>query len=88
MQGKLRELLGDAKTFALRKAAFENGATRTFVASRAELEALQPVVSGKMPLAIDADRASDIRAAMALARDMARKFFEGQKFGWGTWIRT
>ena len=73
VQGKLRELLADAKSFAARKAAYENGATRAFVASRAELEALQPVMSGKMPLAIDADRASDIRAAVALAQELAIK---------------
>lgn len=73
VQGKLRELLADAKTFATRKAAYENGATREFAAPRAELEALQPVVSGKMPLAIDADRASDIRAALALAQEMGIK---------------
>lgn len=73
VQGKLRELLADVKAFAARRAAYENGATRAFVASRAELEALQPVMSGKMPLAIDADRASDIRAAVALAQELAIK---------------
>lgn len=37
--------------------------------NRLDIEALQPVVSGALPLVIECDRLSDIRQAAALARD-------------------
>ncbi len=69
MLGRLREILSDVKAYALRKAAYENNATRAFSAPRAELEALLPVVNGTLTLIIEADRVSDIRAALAIARE-------------------
>ena len=49
------------------RAAFERGATRDFATSRLDLEALVPVVEGRLPLAIEAHRAADIRAVLRLA---------------------
>lgn len=69
----LRELLSDAKVYATRKQAFENNQSRAFGASRADLEALIPVVTGKLPLALNVNRASDIRAALALAKEFSLK---------------
>ncbi|MBX9928396.1 MAG: amidohydrolase family protein [Gemmatimonadaceae bacterium] len=73
MLARTRELLGDAKQYGLRKAQYEAGAARSFAASRVQLEALQPVVAGTMPLVIDVDRASDIIAALALAKEFGLK---------------
>lgn len=64
---RLRELLEDARVYARRRSEFERGSTREFAASRLDLEALQPVLQGTMPLVIEAHRASDIRTAMRIA---------------------
>ena len=66
---RLRELLDDAKSYARRKADFEGNRTRSFIASRADLEAMIPVVEGKLPLLLDVDRASDIEVALGIARE-------------------
>jgi imidazolonepropionase-like amidohydrolase len=67
--GKLRELLEDTKFFQTHRDAFDRAQTRPFAASRLDLEAMIPVVEGKLPLLISVDRASDIDAAMRLARE-------------------
>ncbi len=58
---------------ALAEARLQRGSARSaprdsFLA-RLDLAALEPVAKGAMPLVIDADRESDIRQAIALARD-------------------
>ncbi|HEY0779351.1 MAG TPA: amidohydrolase family protein [Gemmatirosa sp.] len=67
--GRLRELLVDARTYGRSRAAFERNQTRPFGATRADLEALQPVLTGRLPMLIVADRAADIDAAMRLRRE-------------------
>jgi imidazolonepropionase-like amidohydrolase len=67
--GKLRELLEDTKFFQTHRDAFDRAQTRPFAASRLDLEALIPVIEGKLPLLVAVDRASDIDAAMRLARE-------------------
>jgi imidazolonepropionase-like amidohydrolase len=66
---RLREVLTDAREFPRRRAEFERNATREFSARRVDLEALQLVLSGQIPLAIDADRASDLETALAIGRE-------------------
>ena len=66
---KLRELLEDTKYFQAHRDAFDRAQTRPFTASRLDLQAMIPVVEGRLPLLISVDRASDIDAAMRLARD-------------------
>ena len=70
---KWRDLLRDAKAYSLRKTQYEANQSRTFVASKGNLEALQPVLAGTMRLWLLADRASDIEAALALAREFTIK---------------
>ncbi len=72
---KWRELFDDVKSYQTRRAAFETGDTRTFAASKANLEALIPVVSGQMPLTLSVDRASDIIEALAFAREYGVKLW-------------
>jgi len=66
---KLRELLEDTKFFQTHRDAFDRAQTRPFSASRLDLEAMIPVIEGKLPLLVAVDRASDIDGAMRLARD-------------------
>jgi imidazolonepropionase-like amidohydrolase len=74
---KLRELLEDTKFFQTHRDAFDRAQTRPFAASRLDLEAMIPVIEGKLPLLITVDRASDIDAAMRLARDYNVKLMIG-----------
>lgn len=74
---KLREVLEDAKYFQTHRDAFDRAQTRPFAASRLDLEALIPVIEGRLPLLITVDRESDIDAAMRLARDYNVKLMIG-----------
>ena len=66
---KLREVLDDARVYRTRRADFERAQIRPLAASRLDLEALQQVLDGRIPMIIAADKASDIQAAMRLAKD-------------------
>jgi len=67
--GKLRALLDDVKFFALHRLDYDRASSRTLAATKSDLEALIPVIEGRMPLMIDANRMDEIDAALALARD-------------------
>jgi imidazolonepropionase-like amidohydrolase len=66
---KLREVLDDARVYRTRRADFERAQIRPLAASRLDLEALQQVLDGRIPMIIAADKSSDIEAAMKLAKD-------------------
>jgi imidazolonepropionase-like amidohydrolase len=74
---KLRELLEDTKFFMTHRAEYDRAQTRDFHASRLDLEAMIPVVQGKLPLLVAADKESDIDAAMRLAREYRLKLIIG-----------
>ena len=74
---KLREVLEDARYFRTHRDAFDRAQTRPFAASRLDLQALIPVIEGRLPLLISADRESDIDAAMRLAREYNVKLMIG-----------
>lgn len=63
----LRELLDDARAFAADPRAYDQNRSRSLAAGRMELQALQPVVQGRMPLLVGAHRASDIEALIRFA---------------------
>lgn len=67
--GRLREVLEDTKAYMRNRAAFERNATRAYALGRTDLEAMIPVVEGRIPLAVQASRASDIEAVLQLARE-------------------
>ena len=71
--GKLRALLDDVKFYALHRLEYDRASSRTLTATRSDLEALIPVVEGRMPLMIDANRMDEIDAALSLARDYRLK---------------
>jgi imidazolonepropionase-like amidohydrolase len=80
---RLRELLDDATQYARRRGNYERNQTRPFAASRLDLEALGPVVRGAQPLVVRAHRATDIRAALRLARELRlRLVIEGGTEAW------
>jgi len=66
---RLREVLEDARAWARNRQAFERGETRDFSVSRLDLEALQPVLAGREPLAVEAHRASDIQTVLRIGRE-------------------
>ncbi|HVX40187.1 MAG TPA: amidohydrolase family protein [Gemmatimonadaceae bacterium] len=57
---KLRALIADTRWYAAHRADYDRGATRPLAADQADLEAMLPVVQGREPLLVDADKASDI----------------------------
>lgn len=64
--GLLRNAIDEARHHA---AAKRGDGPRDQLLDRPDIEALAPVVAGTMPLAIEAERESDIRAAVRLAAD-------------------
>lgn len=65
----LKEALADVRAYRANRAAYDRAGYRDLALSRADLEALIPVVEGRMPLVAVANRASDIRAVLKLARE-------------------
>lgn len=63
---RLREALEDARNYQEYEGLYRRGATRDHTLARIDVEALIPVVEGRMPLAVWAHRAADIRALINL----------------------
>lgn len=66
---QVRRVLDDARLYARSKGAHERRALRDLAAHPHDLEALAPVLAGRIPLIVRANRASDILAALRLAAD-------------------
>ncbi|MEO7966768.1 MAG: hypothetical protein ABIT38_22950, partial [Gemmatimonadaceae bacterium] len=66
---RLRSILSEAREWPRRKRSYETNASRPLAARPVDLEALQPVLRGEIPLAIDADRASDLEMALQISRE-------------------
>jgi imidazolonepropionase-like amidohydrolase len=81
---QLREVLQDARDFAINREAWERNQRRDYAISRLDLEALAPVLTGEVPLAIQVHRASDILATLRLAREFnnMRIILLGATEGW------
>ena len=80
---RIREMLQDAQDYAVNRLAFNTGQRRDYVRSRLDLEALQPVLKGQIPLAIQANRASDLLAAIRLGSEFKiRLVLIGASEGW------
>jgi imidazolonepropionase-like amidohydrolase len=79
----LKSALEDARHYARNRAAFDMGASRPYPYSRDDLEALIPVVEGRMPLLVRVHRASDITQILKFAADQKLKLIlEGAEEGW------
>jgi imidazolonepropionase-like amidohydrolase len=66
---ELRRALDDTRFFLANRAAYDRNATRALALPRVHLEALGGVAQKKLPLAMRADRAADIRALLAFAKE-------------------
>lgn len=79
----LKEALQNVRFYKANRADFDEGDTRDLGLSRADLEALIPVVEGSQPLIVEVHRASDIRQALRLAREEKLKIIlDGAEEGW------
>ena len=74
---RLRELFEDTRAYQRTRTAFERNQSRPFVTTRLDLEAMIPVIEGRLPLLVAADKASDIDAALALAKQYNLKIMIG-----------
>jgi imidazolonepropionase-like amidohydrolase len=69
----LRSGLADAADYRSNKPSYERGQRREYSLSMADMEALQPVLAGKIPLLARVNRASDIEVLLRLAADFRIK---------------
>ncbi len=74
---RLREVLTDARVYRTRRADYERAQTRALSASRLDLDALVLVLDRRVPMIVNADKASDIEAAMTLAREFNFRLIVG-----------
>ena len=75
--GKLRELLEDTKFYMIHRADFDRAQSRNLSARRIDLEAMIPVVQGRLPLLVEVDKESDIDATLRLGRQYGLKLIIG-----------
>ncbi|HWB76375.1 MAG TPA: amidohydrolase family protein, partial [Nannocystaceae bacterium] len=79
---RLRELFDDARFYRTRKGAFDRNQSRELAAHRLDLDALAPVLDGRMPLVVSADRVSDLRALVELQKTGVRVVAVGGAQAW------
>jgi imidazolonepropionase-like amidohydrolase len=65
----LKNALEEAADYRDHKGDFERGMRRAYQHSASDLEALQGVISGEIPLLVNVNRASDIEALIALTEE-------------------
>ena len=80
---RLRRVLNDAREYATRRADYRRRQIQDLSASAADLEALQPVLRGELPLLVQANRRSDIETALRIGREYKLKLIlAGAAEGW------
>jgi imidazolonepropionase-like amidohydrolase len=80
---RLRRVLNDAREYASRRADYRRRQIQDLSASAADLEALQPVLRGELPLLVVANRRSDIETALRIAKEYKlRLILAGAAEGW------
>jgi imidazolonepropionase-like amidohydrolase len=80
----LRNAFAEAQRYARNPAAFESGRDRGSLIKRVDAAALVPVVEGRQPAVVHAERASDITAVLALRGEFPRLkiILIGAREGW------
>ncbi|MCB1843164.1 MAG: amidohydrolase family protein, partial [Halioglobus sp.] len=66
---ELREAFDDARDYAEHKDEFDSRRRREYSLSRVDLEALQAILQGAIPLLVHVDRASDMEALLQIAAE-------------------
>lgn len=80
---RLREAFADARLLLRNRSADQQRRLRDLSASRLDLLALEPVLERRIPLVVTVNRASDIEAALAFAKEeRIRLVLEGAAEGW------
>ncbi len=80
---RLRRVLRDALEYEKRRDDFRKGQIQPLAASAEDLEALLPVLKGKLPLFVIANRRSDIETALRIAQEFnLRMVIWGGAEGW------
>jgi imidazolonepropionase-like amidohydrolase len=80
---ELRALFDDVRFYEKNRAAYDRAGTRELRAGRLDLEALLPVVQGKVPLILAVDRAADLEAVVRFQREAGvRVIVSGGAEGW------
>ena len=79
----LREALQDAKDYLAHRAAYDEARRRRYRLDRLDLAAFEPVLKREIPMVVSVERASDIEAALALAREFGISLVvDGAAEGW------
>ena len=79
----LKSALDDARHYAKNRKGFDTGASRPYPYSRDDMEALVPVVEGRVPLLVRVHKASDILQVLKFAKEQKLKLIlEGAEEGW------
>jgi len=80
---RLSELFDDARRYHANRRAVEENRSRPLAASGLDLDALQPLLDGEVPLILSADRASEIEALIRFAEaEQIRLIIRGAAEGW------
>src|SRR6266571_2413896 len=80
---RLRRVLNDAREYATRRADYRRRQIQDLGASAADLEALQPVLRGALPMIVMVNRRSDIETALRIAREYkVQLILAGAAEGW------
>jgi hypothetical protein len=80
---ELRELVADVRTHARSPGLYDQGRPYFEGASRLDLEALRPVVEGRLPLMVGADSSADLEALIRLQSELGvRLVVTGASEGW------
>lgn len=66
---KLRAVFNDVRLYATNPASFDRAQVSTLSASPADLQALIPVLQGRLPLVLNVEKASDIQSAIDVANE-------------------
>lgn len=79
----LQTAFRDVRDYMRNKAAYDRAGVRDLALSKADLEALIPVIEGRMPIIAVVQKASDIRAVLKFAREEKIKvILSGAEEGW------
>ena len=79
----LQTAFRDVRDYMRNKAAYDRAGVRDLALSKADLEALIPVIEGRMPIITVVQKASDIRAVLKFAREeKIRVILSGAEEGW------
>lgn len=83
LYAQLKAVLADVRLYAKRPASFRDGELKARDWARADLVALTPIVTGKKPLVVSVDRASDISTILKISSaEKIKLILMGAAEGW------